>query len=438
MTIESQYQVPTVALHTNIFERVVRAVARFNGMPGMRTAFVPQPVMGKTAAELRDYIYGTDPVTKRPVVQEIVEGLTRPFRDDELQKTVYERTTPRLVDPTTESELQQLFLDNNWTDMLPIVLPTEERVAAMLAGTSRKPDEVVGRMRPTLFREAWEYTVEKVAVNAVMAGARPEYLPVILALAASGVSARGSTTSSAAAMSIVNGPIRHEIGMSGGIGAMGPYNHANATIGRAYGLLSQNLQGGSIVGVTYMGSQGNGYSFSNVTFAENEEASPWEPFHVTHGFDRSASTVSVFGGMRHTAFTLGVREKHWREHVYHMLLGMDPREQPLFVLDPIAARQFAERGPFPEKKDLEDWAHSVARMKASEYWDYQLVQNYVYPRATFGEEPYASMLAAAPDELIEMFPREAIRTVVVGGETNGYWRIFGASYHKTVSIDDWR
>jgi hypothetical protein len=438
MTIESQYQVPTVALHTHIFEKVVRSVARFNGMPGMRTAFVPQPVMGKTAAELRAYIDGTDPITRRPVVQEIIEGFTRPFRDDEIQKTVFERSTPRLVDPGTEDELHQLFLENNWTDMLPIVLPTEERVAAMLAGTSRKPDEVVGRMRPTHFREAWEYTVEKVAVNAVMAGARPEYLPVILALAASGVSARGSTTSSAAAMAVVNGPIRHEIGMSGGIGAMGPYNHANATIGRAYGLLSQNLQGGSVVGHTYMGSQGNGYSFTNVTFAENEEASPWEPFHVSRGFPAGSSAVSVFGGVRHTAFTLGVRERHWREHVRHMLLGMDPREQPLFVLDPIAARQFAERGPFETKEALEDWARSVAQMKASEYWDYQLVQNYVYPRATYGEEPYASMLKAADDELIPMFPRDAIKVVVVGGETNGYWRIFGASYAKTVSVDDWR
>jgi hypothetical protein len=438
MTIESQYQVPTVALHTNIFERVVRSVARFNGMPGMRTAFVPQPVMGKTPLELRAYIDGIDPITHRPVVQEIVEGLTRPFRDDEIQKTVYERTTPRLVEPDTEDNLRQQFLDNNWTDCLPIVLPTEERVAAMLAGTSRKPDEVVGRMRPTLFREAWEYTVEKVAVNAVMAGCKPEYLPVVLAMAASGASARGSTTSSAAALVIVNGPIRHELGMNSGIGAMGPYSHANATIGRAYGLFSQNLQGGSVAGLTYLGSQGNAYSFTNVCFAENEEASPWEPFHVSHGFNPSDSAVSVFGGVRHTAFTLGVRERHWREHVRHMLLGMDPREQPLFTLDPIAARQFAERGPFPTKAALEDWAHEVARMRASEYWDYQLVQNYVYPRATFGEEPYATMLAAGPDELIPMFPREAIRTVVVGGETNGYWRIFGASYARTVSVDEWR
>ena len=196
----------------------------------------------------------------------------------------FERTTPRLVEPDTEDNLQRQFLENNWTDGLPIVLPTEKRVAAMLAHTSRKPDEVVGRMQATEFRGAWEYTVEKVAVNAVMAGARPEYFPVILALAASQVSARGSTSSSASAMVVVNGPIRHEIDMNGGIGAMGPYNHANATIGRAYGLLSQNLQGGSVPGETFMGSQGNNYTYNNVTFAENEERSPWEPLHVQKGF----------------------------------------------------------------------------------------------------------------------------------------------------------
>ena len=107
--------------------------------------------------------------------------------------------------------------------MLPIILPTEARVAAMLEGTSHRPDEIVGRLRPTVFREAWEFTVEKVAVNAVMAGARPEYLPVILALAASGMTARSSSTTSFATISIINGPIRNEIAMNSGIGVMGPY-----------------------------------------------------------------------------------------------------------------------------------------------------------------------------------------------------------------------
>src|SRR5438552_5623371 len=166
-------------------------------------------------------------------------------------------------------------------------------------------------MRPSSTRNAWELTVEKVAVNAVMAGARPEYFPVILAMAASGASARGSTTSSAAAMAVVNGPIRKELNMNPGIGAMGPYNHANATIGRAWGLLSTNLQGGSTPGLTYLGSQGNNYAYTSITFPENEERSPWEPFHVQHGFPPTDSAVSAFGGCRSTAFTLGVREHYW-------------------------------------------------------------------------------------------------------------------------------
>src|SRR5207253_2394102 len=265
MTIEAQYGVPTVAMHTDKFDRVVRSVAAVNGMAELRQVFVPQPVMGKSLGELRAYVDGRDPLTGRPVMQEVVEGLTVPFDGRGVGTIEYDRSTPRLVEPDSEENLHHLFMENRWTDYLPIVLPTEERVAAMLARTRRKPDEVVGRMRPTHFREAWEYTVEKVAANAVMAGARPEYFPVILALAASGVSARGSSTSSMASMAVVNGPIRHELGMNAGIGAMGPYNHANATIGRAFGLLSGNLQGGSEPGHTYMGSQGNGYAYGSLT-----------------------------------------------------------------------------------------------------------------------------------------------------------------------------
>ncbi len=432
MTIDAKYGVPTVAMHTNVFERVVRSVARVNGIPRMRQVFVPQPVMGKSPTQLRAYVDGNDPVTGRPVMQEVVEGLTKPFDEEDLKKVSFERSTPRLLEADSEENLHCLFLENNWTDKLPIILPTEERVAAMLAHTKRKPDEVVGHMRPTHFREYWEYTVEKVAVNAVMAGARPEYSPVILALAATGASARGSTTSSAAAMAVVNGPVRHELGMNSGIGALGPYNHANATIGRAYGLLSQNGQGGSVPGLTYMGSMGNNYAYNSITFAENEERSPWEPFHVQHGFKPTDSAVSAFTGCRSTSFTLGLREKHWREHVRNMLRGMDPQNAPTFVLDPITARQFIDRGGFDTKEKLIEWVYENARMPASEYWDYQLIQNYVYPRATYGEEPWASKLKAAPDDLVPMFRPEDIHVVVVGGETNGYWRIMGCNYQKTV------
>jgi hypothetical protein len=438
MTLETKYGVPTVAMHTDKFDRVVESVATVNGMPGLRQVFVPQPIMGKTPTELRAYVDGKDPITGQAVMQEVVEGLTRPLAEADNGPVAFDRSTPRLVEPDTEENLHRLFLDNHWTDCLPIVLPTEERVAAMLAATRRRPDEIVGRMRSTHFREHWAYTVEKVAVNAVMAGARPAYFPVILALAATGVTARSSSSSAMASMAVVNGPIREEIGMNAGTGALGPYNHANATIGRAYGLVSQNGQGGSVPGLSYMGNQGNNYAYNSVTFAENEERSPWEPFHVDHGFRRGDSAASVFSGVRSTAFTLGLRERHWREHVRNLLVGMDPHGGATLLLDPIAARQFVARGGFTTRGALIDWLHDTARMPAREYWDYQLVQNYIYPRATFGEEPWATKLAAAPDTPIPMFRREDVHVVVVGGETNGYWRIMGCTYQKTVSVDDWR
>ncbi len=435
ITIETEYGVPTVALHTDIFANVVNSVTRVKGLPEAPRAYVPQPVMGKSAAELKAYVHGEDPVTGRPVMQEVIEGLTQGLGAGDVAA---DRSTPRMVDADCENNLHQLFLDNNWTDKLPIILPTEERVAVMLAESSHPPDEVVGRMQPTHNRGLWEYTVEKVAVNAVMAGARAEYFPAILALASSGVSARGSTSSSAAAMVMANGPVRHELGMNWGIGAMGPFNQANAAIGRAYGLLSQNLQGGSVPGETFLGSQGNNYAYNSITFAENEERSPWEPFHVQHGFAPGDSTLSIFWGCRSSSFCLGLRETHWRDHLRDMLTGIDATTPPVFMLDPITARQFVERGGFETKEKLIEWAHDNARTKASEYWDLQLVQNYILPRATFGEEPFASMLDAGPDETIPTFRLEDIDVVVVGGETNGYWQIQGANYRGTYSVDAWR
>jgi len=105
------------------------------------------------------------------MMEEIVEALTRPLTEEEQAIIRFDRSTPRYVEADSEEELHRLFMENRWTDYLPIMLPTEERVEAMLSATSHAPDEVVGRMRPTSTREAWEYTVEKVAVNAVMAGA---------------------------------------------------------------------------------------------------------------------------------------------------------------------------------------------------------------------------------------------------------------------------
>jgi hypothetical protein len=427
--------VPTVAIHTHVFSRLVRSTARASGMPTTRQAFVPQPVVDRTPAQLRAYIEGSDPTTGRPFMQEIIEGLTRPLDAEDRQSVTFERETPRFVEGGDEDELQALFIENRWTDNLPIVLPTAERVQRMLAGTSRAPDEIVGRMRPTFFREFWEFTVEKVAVNAVMAGARPEYFPVILAHAASGHTARSSSTNSFSVTTVVNGPIAREIGMGDGIGALGPYNHANATIGRAYNILSQNLQGGSVPGDTYMGTLGNGYNYSS-TFAEAEERSPWQPLHVGQGYRADQSVVSFFFGGWYTQAGYGPRET-WKEKFQHALAASEHYLPPLLVMDPIVARGFVELG-FDTRESLADWLATNTHVTAREYWDNQWVQTLLRPLAAAGVEPHASRLNAPPDELINMYVPDDINIVVVGGETQGAWKMIGGRLLGSVLVDEWR
>jgi hypothetical protein len=126
IALDSKYGVPTVAIHTNAFEKAVQSVTRMHGMSQARYTFVPQPVMGKTAEQLRAYVDGKSPISGRPVMQEVIEGLTRPAEGDGLKEIKFERSTPRLVDSDTDDNLQRLFLENNWTDKLPIVLPTEK------------------------------------------------------------------------------------------------------------------------------------------------------------------------------------------------------------------------------------------------------------------------------------------------------------------------
>ena len=428
--------VPTVAVHTHSFARLARSVARANGMPTTRQAFVPQPVVGRSAADLAAYIVGTDPINKLPFAQEIIDGLTQPLAEEDLSGLSFERSTPRLLPADTEENLRRLFSDSQWTDYQPILLPTEERVEAMLAATSHDRDEIVGRLAPTRYRELWEFTVEKVAVNAVMAGAEPEYFPVILAMASSGISGRSSSTTSQATVAIVNGPIRDEIGMNYGVGAMAPYNGANATIGRAYGLLSQNLQGGSVPQESYMGSQGNFLNY-NALIVENEAASPWEPFHVQHGRKADDSTVSLLLGGWYTIFGSGPRET-WQEKFTRSLQACDPFTGPVIALDPLVARGFADLG-FDSKAKLIDWCVEHARLPAREYWDNQWIQTLHHPRAVAGIEPYASMLKADPEEMIRIFRPEDIHVVVVGGETGATWKMIGGGPRlNVVDIDPWR
>ncbi len=436
---------PTIPVSTHVFARLAKATALAAGMPTIRNVFVPQPVVGRTSEQLRAYIEGADPILKQPFMQGLIEGLTRPLTDDDFKGATFERSTPRLLPADTEDHLQALFIENKWTDCLPIILPTEERVERMLAGTQQPRDRIVGRMRPTAFREAWEFDVEKVAVNAVMAGARPEYFPVILAMAASGITARSSSTTSWATISVVNGPIRNELGMNSGIGALGPYNHANSTIGRAYGLTSQNVQGGSVPGETYMGTLGNWLAYT-ACFPEAEERSPWAPFHVDEGFKPTDSTVSVFFGGWYTLSGFGPRET-WKEWFIRALTATDFYSPPMIVMDPLVARAFVDLGY--TKRSLIEWCAEHAQLPARDYWDNQWTQTLIKPLAVAGIEPYATRAKAAPDELVKLFTPDDIKIVVVGGETQGGFRFLSGRYtgrgpgtdnktKPTVLIDAWR
>ncbi|MFL6694896.1 MAG: hypothetical protein ACJ8GO_18265, partial [Ramlibacter sp.] len=432
--------IPTAPLVTSAFSDLVRAVSRKAGVPHLRFTFVPHPVSGKSPAELRDYVRGPDPVSGRPVIDGIVQALTRALTPEESATGAVERPVPRLLGADSEDELQAMFRDAWWTDGLPVVLPTPERVSTMLKGTRHAPDEVVGKMRPTQTQEDWTYTVEQVAVNAVMAGAQPEHLPVILALAASEVTALHSSTSGFASMVVVNGPIRQQIRMNSGLGALGPFNHANAAIARAYCLLSRNLGGGAVPGITYLGSQGNPLNYAGICFAENQERSPWEPFHVQKGFQPGDSTVSIFRG-RTFSHMLEIRQKTWKEQLLNMVAGFTPVPSTglTLLVEPLAARALSDREGFKSKQQLARWYHENSTLPYETYWDYQLVVNYIEPLARKGTEPFASYLAQPKDSQVPRFANpDAISTLVVGGEKNAYWYATDFQYMKTVSIDDWR
>ena len=249
-----------------------------------------------------------------------------------------------------KDEFDFLF-ERGLTDGLPVVPPTEARVLRMLEGTSRAATDVVAYVPPNLAPA----TVEKVAINAVMAGCRPEYLPVVLAAAeaactdAFNLHGVLATTYFVGPLVIVNGPIRREIGVNCGPNACGQGTRANATIGRALQLLVRNVGGGrpGEVDMATLGQPGK----VGACIGELEEKSCWEPLHVERGFERGQSTVTVFAAEaprairdqlsrsgRSLAASMGLS----LESIAHVKLhGMD---QALLVISPEHARTFERDG----------------------------------------------------------------------------------------------
>jgi hypothetical protein len=196
----------------------------------------------------------------------------------------------------------ELCYSRGWTDGLPVTPPTDERVLAMLKGTTRRSDEVIGKMPPFLA----DCTVEKVAINAVMAGCRPEYMPVLLAALEAALepvfTLHGvlATTYFSSPIIIVNGPIAKKIGMNSGINALGQGNRANATIGRALNLIVLNVGGGR-PGEADRSTLGAPSKYT-LCFAEDESDPEWEPLSAARGLPRGVSAVTLFQGHGPEAF----------------------------------------------------------------------------------------------------------------------------------------
>jgi hypothetical protein len=199
----------------------------------------------------------------------------------------------KMVVDDSLAAINNLFIEKGWSDGLPVIPPTEQAVELMLTGTKRNPADIVAAIPP-----CWgKATVEKIAINAVMAGCLPEYMPVIITAVEAMADQRfrlaeiQPTTHPVAPLIIVNGPIAKKLDINSKAGAFGPCWRANATIGRAIRLLLLNI-GGALPGKLDLSTQGQPSKFT-YCIAENEEDSPWEPLHVEKGFDAAVSTVTA-------------------------------------------------------------------------------------------------------------------------------------------------
>ncbi len=273
-------------LANNGFVTDAHSAASSKGMPGIRVIGTPIACESTVAAEINEGVVAAMPA--------IIEALTKPLTPEEKSPKQQISKLPRYAFKGTLEEVNRYFYGKGWTDGLPIVPPTEKAVAEMLTGTDLPPDHVVAKVIPKLGKA----TVEKIAVNAVMAGALPTYMPVLIAAvqAISDPKTRFDTfevsTGSWAPFLTINGPIRNDVNVNCSSGSLSPGNIANAAIGRALGLIVKNI-GGARKAIEDMGVIGNPGKYTLV-IGEHEEASPWESLSVERGFKKEDSTLTVF------------------------------------------------------------------------------------------------------------------------------------------------
>ncbi|MCL4182681.1 MAG: hypothetical protein KJ011_04455 [Burkholderiaceae bacterium] len=314
-----------------------RSAASNMGMPGVR--IVAETIQCECSVQ-EDADEGI-----RLAMNDIIAALTAPLTAEERAPARKKSERPsRLAFKGSLSELNRFFYKRGWGDGLPLVPPTESAVREMLAGTDLPPDHVVGKIEP---RHGFA-TVEKIAINGVMAGALPIHMPILIACVealtdpAGDLGTYGTSTGSWAPFWIVSGPVRHDVRVNSSSGALSPGDIANAVIGRAVGLFVKNI-GGARKAVEDMGVLGNPGKYSSV-IAENEEASPWSPLHVDQGLDKSESAVSLFYPNSYTQlWQYGSDDRGILSTLaYNLIPGRGGLS--CFIITPVQAKTLAARG----------------------------------------------------------------------------------------------
>ena len=458
---------------------------------------VKQEALASGVPEIR-YLHASrilpGPADVEALIAKLLDGLTRPLTDKEKARGQWRPSHPeRVLFEGTLDEAQAFYQQTRYigppveapicfyTDGFPIIVPTEERVREMLKGTSHQPDELVVHQAehvlrwgvrmmpgdPVAFQQGVQSarrtaTVEKVAINAVMAGCKPEHLPVVLAIAESGCGT--GTTNFPSQAVCLSGPIVKELGVNTGCGHLGPGSPVNGPIGRAFQLMAINLAG-AIPGVNRMGCHGSPLNNGGMCFAENADGLPpdWLGLNEESGFGKDESVVMVMlnigGGIVGSQFSPGgyrafqksghggmarrfdVKGKpgphNWLEYITPGLWGA--REGGFtFVMVPEMARHLYDCG-FKSKDAVYIWLYKQSFISIKEYrkrsWpDYQGTNGWTGIEKTSGK-PWKEL----PDDYMIPLVEEPFENciIVAGGHEEASVQI-GGGHGPVYSIDVWR
>ncbi len=331
-----EHDTPVVTFAFEHFFNDAMSAASSKGMPVVR--IVPETIVSEST------VVEDIEAAITAVADDMVAALTRPLTAEEKSPRPREPEHPeRIVFKGNLEEVNRFFYQRGWTDGLPVIPPTEAAVAGMLTGTDLPADHLVAELEP----RRGKATIEKIAINAVMAGCLPTYMPLLIAgvqcLADNPVSGMmAASTGSFSPFWLINGPIARDIHVISSYGATNPGNIANAAIGRAMGLITKNMRG-IRKQIEDMGVFGNPGKYSWVA-AENEEYSPWEPLHVERGFKKEDSTITLtFPQSFQQMMPFGTDDKG----ILATVIGsVSPARMGLFILllTPAHARSFADRG----------------------------------------------------------------------------------------------